>query len=344
MFEVRTLSRWLVSVVLVVMLSGGWLSGPAGSSELRPGSDAHHVMALAYAPPFLKAFEGLKSGLRKSGYVPGDNIFYDVHSLQRNLATVDSLLKKIKEGECDLVFSITTPVTQALKKSFSANEIRIPVVFSAVADPLGSGIVKDLRHPGGFFTGISHNSLELLPQRLLLFKKAFPGMRRVAIFFDPNNEISRRSFEFSLLHQAADDCHLELVVNKAGSLDELRACCRRLSRKPGQVDGIFMLPDAFSVAHFSELLRLSRNLRIPLMVIDNMLLNQGGVMGYSPDFYAVGVQAAGIVEQIFAGKKPGDIAVQNAEKVKLMVSLKEAEALGLKIDDEVLMLADEVIR
>ena len=105
-----------------------------------------------------------------------------------------------------------------------------------------------------------------------------------------------------------------------------------------------MLPDPLSVAHFKELLELSHRLKIPLMVIDNMLLQRGGVMGYSPDFYGVGVQAATIVDQIFKGTAPGDISVQNAEKVNLVISLKEVRKLGLEISDDILLQADEVLR
>jgi putative ABC transport system substrate-binding protein len=301
------------------------------------------VMVLAYGAPFLQAADGLRQGLRKRGSKSG--LEFEIHNLNRDISQVSMLLNKAREDKFDLIFSLTTPVTRMVKKVIDQDPgWPIPVVFAVVADPLGSGIVANLRHPGGKITGISHSSLELLPQRLLFFKQAFPAMQRVVIFFNPNEGISKRSYNDRLLHQAAQDCHLELVARKVCNQKELEVHCQALVSHPGQVDGIFMLPDALSVNHFKALLKLSRDLRIPLMVIDNILLQKGGVLGYSPDFAAVGEQAAIPVQHIFAGSPPGDIPVQNADRVRLVISLREAHRLGLEFSNAILMQADEVLR
>ncbi len=308
----------------------------------NPGLKVRRVGVIAYADPFLKSYEGLRVGLQNEGYKLDEDIVFKVHSVDGNTAKVAQLVREFSADKVDLIYTVTTSVTQAVKACISENRIDIPVVFTVVADPVGSRIVTSLRHPGANITGISHVSKELLPQRLLVFKKAFPKIKRVAVFFDPDEEVSKSSFDQRYIHQAAQDSGVTMVVSHVHNQQELQDVCQKFTA--ADIDSIFMLPDALSVASFKVFLQMSQRLKIPFMVIDNMLLQRGGVMGYSPDFFAVGVQAASVVEQVFKGVPPGDIAVQNPEKVKLVVSLKEAKKLGLEVSEEVLLQADEVLR
>ncbi len=327
---------WLL--LLSFLMPGLSFATDSSGSELQ----VRRVGVIVYADPFLKSYEGLRAGLQNEGCKLDEEIIFKIHSVDGNIAKVAQLVREFAVEKVDLIYTVTTSVTQAVKDCVSENRIDIPVVFTVVADPVGSKIVSSLRHPGANITGISHVSKELLPQRLLLFKKAFPKINRVAIFFDPDEEVSKSSFEQRYIHQTAQDSGVTMVVSRVHDQKELQSVCQRFT--VADIDAIFMLPDALSVASFNDLLQLSRRLKIPFMVIDNILLQRGGVMGYSPDFFAVGEQAAKIVEQIFRGIPAGDIAVQNPENVKLVVSLKEARKLGLTVSEEVLLQADEVIR
>ena len=183
-------TRWFWSLFLpLVMVSGLFLSPLNALAEPRKNR-VYRIGVVAFAPPFLKSFEGLRAGLVSRGYNLDDDLFFDIHCLGRDTTKVASLIEKLVTADYDLIFSITTPVTQVVQVSLAASKVEIPVVFTAVADPLGSKVVDTLRRPGGNFTGVSHLSIELLPRRLLLFKKAFPAMQRVALFFDPEVEIS----------------------------------------------------------------------------------------------------------------------------------------------------------
>ena len=327
----------LLRLTLLLFLVPGVVFA-SGNQGLR----VRRIGVIAYAKPFLKSYEGLRSGLQSAGYKPDKEIVFDVHSVDGNISKVAPLVRKFAVDKYDLIYTVTTAVTLAAKACLRENQLKIPIVFTVVADPVGSRIVADLRHPGADITGISHVSKELLPQRLLLFKKAFPDIKRVAVFYDPDEEILQGSFDQLYFHQAALDYGITLVVKRVHNRQELQSVCRQLTA--ADVDSVFMFPDALSVASFKAFLQLSHRLRIPFMVIDNVLLQRGGVMGYSPDFFAVGVQAARTVEQILTGISPGDIAVQNPEKVKLIVSLKEARKLDLEVSEDILLQADEVLR
>lgn len=334
--------RWFWSLFPLFLMVLGLCLNPLNALAEPRNNRVYRIEVVAFAPPFLRSYEGLRAGLTARGYNLDNDLSFDVQCLDRDITKVAPLIEKLAAADCDLIFSITTPATLAVQAALAGSKIDKPVVFTTVADPLGSKVVDNLRCPGENSTGVSHLSIELLPQRLLLFKKAFPAMRRVALFFDPEVEISKRSFDKGFLRQAAFDIGLDLVIIHVHNHDEIIKCCQSFSAD--RADGLFMMPDPISVAYFKEFVKLSHRLKIPLMVIDNMLLQRGGVMGYSPDFYEVGVQAATIVDQIFKGCSPGDIAVQNAEKVNLIVSLKEVRALGLDISEEILLQADEVLR
>ncbi len=327
----------LSGLIYLFLLAPG-LACAVADQDIR----VRHIGVIAYAEPFLESYEGLRSGLQNADWKLDKEIVFDVHSVAGDVGRVAPLVRKFAADKYDLIYTVTTPVTQAVKAGVAGEHIDIPVVFTVVADPVGSHVVADLRHPGANITGISHVSKELLPQRLLLLKKAFPEIKRIAVFYNPDEEISKSSFEQHHIHQVAEDIGVTLVVNRVHSLPELRKVCQGLTIK--EIDSVFMLPDALSVASFKDFLQLSHRLRIPFMVIDNVLLQRGGVMGYSPDFFAVGVQAAREVEQILKGVSPGDIAVQNPEKVKLTVSLKEARKLDLEVSEDILLQADEVLR
>ncbi len=337
----RVRPGWLRLSLLLLLLLLFLVPGvvfASGNQDLR----VRRIGVIAYAEPFLKSYEGLRFGLQSAGYKLDEEIVFNVHSVDGNISKVTPLVRKFAADKYDLIYTVTTSVTQAVKVCLRDNQLNVPVVFTVVADPIGSRIVADLQHPGADITGISHVSKELLPQRLLLLKKAFPGIKRVVVFFNPDEEIGKSSFDQRYIHQAARDCDVSLVFKRVHNRYELQDECRQLTA--ADIDSVFMFPDALSVASFKSFLQLSHRLRIPLMVIDNVLLQRGGVMGYSPDFFAVGVQAARAVEQILKGISPSDIAVQNPEKVKLIVSLKEARKLDLEVSEDILLQADEVLR
>ncbi|MBN2705140.1 MAG: ABC transporter substrate-binding protein [Deltaproteobacteria bacterium] len=300
------------------------------------------IAVLAFAPVFLQSYDGLRDGLAALGCRPGQDINFKVYSLDHDMRRLALVMNEILLWDCDLIYTVTTSVTMGVKRYLKSAGSEKPVVFTAVADPVGSGAVADLRRPASNLTGVSHLSLELLPQRLLFFKKAFPSLRRVAIFYDADEEISLTSFHDEDFRQAALDCRIELAACPVHNLQELHEAFRGSAVQAAE--GIFMLPDALGVAFFKELLEFSRRRRIPLMVVDNMLLEIGGVMGYSPDFYGVGQQAAIMVDYILQGGAPGEIPVQNPDRVKLVVSLRELQALGLAVNEEILLQADEVLR
>lgn len=297
------------------------------------------VAMIAFGKPFLAACEGLIDGLEKYGFQQGENIHYEIHHVDKDTAKIPALLEAFAEKHVDFIFTVTTPVALAVKKKAAA--LNIPVIFTVVSDPLGSKLVSSLKKPGTM-SGVSHISFELLPKRLVLFKEAFPGLARVAIFFNPQEKWLLEIVNNPALNAAALEAGLEIVEFHVKNEEEMDRVCASISNK--DIDGLFMMPDPLAASLFDRMVELSRREGLPLMVVDNMFLKKGGVLGYSPAFYDVGFQAADLAHAVLHGIPVGQLSVQNPDKVRLVVSIKEIEWLGLDISDTFLSRADEILR
>jgi putative ABC transport system substrate-binding protein len=326
------LSLLLFVSVLAAAGSGMAAESVSGSAPMRK------VGIIVYGDPFLKSADGFRAGLAAAGYREGVEVQYSVHNINKNPANVPVLVDEFIRHHYDLILAVTTPVVREVKKATLGK--KIPVLFTVVADPVGAKVVDSLKEPGGNISGVSHISLPLTARRLQLFKEAFPGMRRVADVHNPEAEYAAAIH--SLLQEEAAAGGLKTVFVHARDAAQMKAACARLSKN--EVDGIFMVPDTLAMATFGELLAASRREKLPLMVIDNMLLAEGGALGYGPDIHDAGFQAAAMAVRVFRGAEAGRLPVQNPDKIKLVVSLKEARALGLSPSRDILRQANEVIR
>jgi len=340
----RLLSAWyfienklaflpLLLVVVLVLAGFGMVETASGFLPMR------RVGIIVFGAPFLKSADGFRDGLTAAGYREGVDVKYSVHNINKHRESVPVLVQEFVQHHYDLILAVTTPVALEVKKTTYGRNI--PVLFTTVADPIASKIVDSLKHPGGNISGVSHISFPLMMKRLLLFQEAFPNLKRVAVFYNPEERFLEGHIE-QFFKMASTYTKLEIVDIQVRNCQEMKAACKRLSRV--DVDGIFMVPDPLPMAMFGDLLACSRREKLPLMVIDNTLLAKGGVIGYSPDVYDVGFQAAGMAAHIFHGARVGSLPVQNPDKIKLMVSLKEARALGFPLSRDIFRRADEVIR
>ena len=298
-----------------------------------------NIAIIAYDTQFLEAQIGLKDGLKNLGYFEDINISFTTYNLKKDLSSIPSIIENLRRNGCELIMTVTTPVTLAVKKA-QKDTTQIPVVFTMVADPLGAGIVTSLTKPAGFMTGIAYNAFKIMPKKLELFREAFPTLTKLAIFYNHDEEWLNQPVKTFLL-PAAKQLGFEITayhICKHTNFDKIMQ-----SFKP-EIEGIFMVPDPLSISVFPNLVNLSRQQNIPLMVIDNSLLTKGGVIGYSPTFFTVGQQAASLVSKILKGTPAGDLAVQTTKSIQLAVSLREANKLQIVIPETFLRQCDLILR
>ncbi len=325
----------------VLFLFASFLLGGPGNGLARDGQvpPLYQVGIVLFSQAFAPMVDGFREGMAQLGYREGGDLHIDVRNIDRDLSRVPGLLRAFQKKGYALVITTTTPVARvALAQT---TDRKIPILFTLVASPLRSKLVESLRVPGGNASGISHIAFDTLPRRLILFKTAFPEIRRIAVFHS-NRLPFLKGHVKEYLYPVAEELGIELVEFQVNDGYEFKAATAAIT--PGEIDGIFMLPDPLSVAMFDQLVRFSRNRRLPLMVADNALLARGGVMGYSPGFRDIGAQVAEMAGRVLQGADAGKLPVQNPQRISLLVSAREAQRLGLKPSDAILSQADQILR
>jgi putative ABC transport system substrate-binding protein len=255
----------------------------------------------------ITAFEG---GLKNLGWTRGQNIDLDYHWPGVQIARVRTVADQIVAAHPDLVLSRSTPATAALMHA------SLPIVFVLVADPIGSGFVQNLGHPGGNLTGFSTFESSVGGKWLALLKEAAPEVSRVAMLFNP-----------------------ETAPFAEGYLRSAQAAAQTL----GGGGGIIGIADTFVADHRDLIIALAAQHRLPAIYGNPIFARSGGLIVYSPDYADVYRRAAGYVDRILKGTKPGDLPVQQPDKFTLSVNLQAARAIGLNLPQMLVARTDEVI-
>lgn len=231
----------------------------------------------------------------------------------------------------DLIFAQAETAALAAAKATTT----IPIVFANVADPVASGIVRDLAHPGGNVTGVSNLATELVAKRLEILKTLVPKLQRVWAVYDPAAGAETR-VEVLRAQEGAKALGLELLVRPVQTAEEARAVIATIPPS----DGALTFERATSANIGGQLVESHK-----LTVFGSAFwLDFGGLVAYGADYRDVGAQAARLVVRIFAGTPPRDIPVEGANNILLTINVKAAKALGLAIPPSLLLRADRVIQ
>ena len=253
-----------------------------------------------------------------------------------NYDLVPELAAELVKSKVDVIVTESTVAAQAVKRATST----IPIVMAIVADPVGSGLVTSLAHPGGNVTGLSLMTTDLTAKRLQLLKETIPRLIRVAVLWNPGTPYHLKAVED--LKAVAPSLSLELKFVSAQKPDEFRSALSAVSRASAQA--LYVLDDPLYFAHRMTLLKLASQTRLPVVYGERGFVDEGGLMSYGTNLGNLTRRSAGYVDKILKGAKPGDLPIEQPTKFDLVVNLKTAKALGLTIPQSILQRADEVIR
>jgi putative ABC transport system substrate-binding protein len=209
----------------------------------------------------------------------------------------------------------------------------LPIVFTLVGDPVGAGIVGTLAQPGGNVTGISSLQTELVAKRLEVLKTLAPAVRRVWLIYYGVDLSTTPMIRKAL--EAAQRMKLEVVPKGVLDASELKRVLREVRR-----DDALLTPEGSSPDLAIAVIEQSLASKIPAAFGTALWVGYGGLLSYGPDYYAQGIQAAGLVAKIRRGARPQDLPVEGAEKIDLAVNLKTADLLGLTVPRKILLRAD----
>ena len=292
--------------------------------------EKHYVIGvLNYAIAAEPCLQGFKDGMQDSGYVEGKNISYIYNGVFRNKADLLDEGRRLVEKRVDLILAMSTPAAMAAKSI--AADTGIPVVFGPVNEPVGSGIVKNVRNPDSRVTGVFFGIQEI--KRLEWMVKLAPKVKRVFILFNPKD----RSPQITIkkLQQASGVLGVELVLGEAS---DSAAIATALADMPDNIDAIYMPTDSLMATHIAEFVRVSLKRRLPLSTPHRPGVEQGALYSYGFGHIDVGRQMARLADQILRGIPPSDLPVEAAE-LFLSINVATAEAIGLDISDDVLRQA-----
>ena len=229
-----------------------------------------------------------------------------------------------------------TPAAQAAKRATST----IPIVLAIIADPVGSGLVASLAHPGGNVTGLSLMTTDLSAKRLQLLKEAIPRLTRVAVLWNPDTPYSPNVIEE--LKAAAPSLSIELKFVSIQTPEQIVPGFSAVKRTRAQA--LCVLTDPQFVLQRRKFVELALKAELPTIYGLREFVDEGGLMSYGANLRDSFRRSAGYVDKILKGAKPGDLPVEQPTKFEFVVNLRTAKALGLTIPQSILQRAVEVIQ
>jgi len=278
---------------------------------------------------------GLRDGLKGLGYVEDRDFVIGVRFTQGDVSALPAAAKELIQRGVDILFTDGRSASTAARLQTT----KIPIVFAGGGSPVELGLIQSFAHPGGNITGVTDLDLELGPKRLEIFKEMIPGLKR--LFFPYQATDAYSVSEASAYRDAARRLKIALIDKSVDTADEAKAALGKL--KKGEVQGLLApRPMTLNIPDFVR--EAGSRLALPTMFASTFFVDNGGLASYNPNTYESGRMAARLVDKILKQTKPGDIPVEVNHKIELVVNLKVAGALGIKIAPEVLSRANRVIR
>jgi len=279
--------------------------------------------------------EALRQGLRDLGYIEGQNIAVE-HRYAGGVAEYPNLATELVRLKVDIIVASSTPGAQAAKNATTT----IPIVFIGVGDPVGTGVVDSLAHPGGNVTGFSNLTPGLAGKQVELLKEAFPKISHVAVLLETAN--AGNAVSLKEMKVAAEALQVTLQPVEFRSPDDFEPAFSAIKRE--HASALIVLRSPVIRTHRTQIVELAIKSRLPAMYPDRELVDAGGLMSYGPNPFEVYRDVARYVDKILRGAKPADLPVEQAMKVEFIVNLKAAKQIGLTIPPNVLARADKVIK
>ncbi len=291
------------------------------------------VAAIVEHPALDSARDGILEALNQAGYKQGDNLKWQYQSAQGNTGTAAQIARKFIGDKADVLVGIATPTAQAL----AAGTKQIPIVFTAVTDPVQAQLTPSWEASGTNVTGVS-DVLEL-DKQIDLIKEIIPDAKKVGIVYNPGEANSVAVVE--ALKKQLPEHGMELVEAAAPRTVDVRNAALSLA---GKVDVIYTNTDNNVVSAYEAMAKVGNDTKTPLIASDTDSVKRGAIAALGVDYHDLGVQTGRIVARILDGEKPGDIAPQTSDNLQLFINVTAAEKQGVLLSEELLLRATQIIR
>jgi putative tryptophan/tyrosine transport system substrate-binding protein len=323
----------------ITLLGGAAVAWPMASRAQQPDRMRRIgvLSALAETDSEAQAWDAaFRKRLVELGWIDGRNIHIDYRWGGGSVDRVRMFAKELVQLNPDVLVALTTPATAALQ----AETQTIPIVFAMVSDPVGSGFVASLANPGGNITGFINIEGSLSGKWLELMREIAPQVSRIGFLFNPQTAPFARYY-LDTFRSAAPTLKFEPIEAPFHTAAEVEAVMAKLGGEAGT--GLVVMSDTSTFVYREAIISLADRYRLPTIYPYRVFVAEGGLMSYGIVVADLLRGAASYIDRILRGEKPNELAVQQPTKFELVVNLKTAKALGMKISESFLLRADEVI-
>ena len=272
--------------------------------------------------------------LRELGWIEGRTVAIEIRWAEGRRERVAEIAAEFVQLKVDVIVTSATPPTLAAKQATAV----IPIVFAAVSDPVGPGLVASLARPGGNVTGVANQTSDTAGKKLELLREVVPGLRRLAIMANVDNPAS--VLEMGEVQATARTLGLEVTTSEIRRAEDIAPAFEALKDR---ADALYLGPDPLMNTNRTRVNILAVGARLPTMQGAREYVEAGGLMSYGPNFPDQFRRVADFVDKILRGTKPADIPVEQPTKFDLVINLTTAKALRLEVPASLLARADEVI-
>jgi putative ABC transport system substrate-binding protein len=277
-----------------------------------------------------------REGLRDLGYVEGRNVLIEYRWAEGKYDRFPALIGELLALKVAVIVTAGTPATLAVKKATTS----VPLVMLAVGDPVGTGIVPSLSHPGGNITGLTAISTEMDAKRLELLREVVPSVSYIALLWNAGSPL--QVLAEKQVQAAAQVLRMRVLSLGVKTEEEIKSALAVMARE--RPDALLVLADRLLLHHRVLIMDFATHHRLPGVHAYRELVEAGGLISFGPSYADMHKRAAYFVDRILKGAKPGDLPVERPRTFELVINLKVAKALGLTIPQSVLLRGTEIIQ
>ena len=325
----------------ITLLGGAAAAWPL-TARAQQGERVRRVgllVGLAVGDPEVAKYSSeLREALRALGWIEGKNLRVD-HRAAADLGDMRSLALELANLGSELVVTYSTPAANAVRQAAPW----MPIVFTAVSDPIGTGFVESFARPGGIITGFTNFEASMGSKWLELLRDIAPRVKRAAMLFNPTTANTGASGGIYLpsMQAAAQVLGVQLSASPVSDPAEIDGLFAALAQ--GAPAGSIVMPNVFTFTHRQRIVEQAARFRIPTVYPLPEFVAAGGLLSYGIDYLDLIRRAASYADRILHGTKPADLPVQQPTKFVLVVNVKTAKVLGLEVPPTLIARADEVI-
>ena len=322
---------------LLIALGAGVLGAPFPAAS-QPSAKVWRIGYLGDGSAATRAAESLdpfREALAGLGYVEGRNVVTEIRWTETNAERRAALAEELVRLRPDVIVTHGVLAARAVKAATTT----IPIVVAVAADFLGSGLVPSLARPGGNLTGMTDQVVELSGKEVQLFKETLPGMRRLALMWEDKSPTAVPAAE--AMQAAAQVMGMRVLPFPVTNADTIEQAIEAAARR--RADAMIAMHSPLTVGLRAKIAQIALKKRLPLMSAPAQFPDAGALMSYGPDLTKYFRNAAVLVDKILKGTRPADIPVEQPTRFELVINMKTAKALGIKIPQSILLRADRMI-